>query len=64
MAGVKTKRTGPAVKTKFSITPCAECGGYIEKLEDSYRVLSIRHEPAKTKRFSWMHKKCTGLGGK
>ena len=48
------------MKTKFSITPCAECGGYIDKLEDSHRVLSISHTP-KSKRFTWMHKKCTGL---
>lgn len=64
MAAVKTKRTGPVIKTKFSISPCAECGSEIHKLEDSYRVLSIRHEPVKTKRFNWMHKKCTALGGK
>ena len=63
MAAVKSKRSGPVVKTKFSITPCAECGGYIEKLEDSYRVLRINHTP-KYKRFTWMHKKCTGMGGK
>lgn len=60
MAAIKSKRSGPVVKTKFSITPCAECGGYIEKLEDSHRVLSITHTP-KSKRFTWMHKKCTGL---
>jgi hypothetical protein len=64
MAAVKTKRTGPVLKTKFTISPCKECGGYIEKLEDAYRVLSIVHEPPKSKRFSWMHKKCTGFGGK
>ena len=64
MAAVKTRRTGPVLKTKFSITPCAECGGQILKLEDAYRVLSIVHEPAKTKRMNWFHKKCTGLGGK
>ena len=51
------------MKTKFSITPCVECGGYIEKLEDAYRVLKIVHTP-KSRRFAWFHRKCTASGAK
>jgi len=63
MAAVKTKRTGPVLKTRFSVVKCDECGSDITKLDDSYRVLSISYAP-KSKRFTWIHRKCTALGGK
>jgi hypothetical protein len=60
MAGVKTKRTGASKPTKFTPTPCEECGQKINVLADAYRVMQIKE----TRKFVWMHRKCTGFGGK
>jgi hypothetical protein len=64
MAAVKTKRTGPVLKTRFAIVRCSSCGDDINKLEEAYRILSIKYEPIKSKRFAWAHRKCISLGGK
>jgi hypothetical protein len=61
MAGVKAKRGGPALATRWRGSSCTVCNLAIPALKDAWRVKSINLSSGKRHTtLVWQHRACHG----